>query len=71
MPDMPEESRQDPIVDEVRRQREALVRASGGTLDSLFALIKDRQEHEAKRLVKLPARRPDAAGPGPSATDAA
>jgi hypothetical protein len=67
MPDMPEESRQDPIVDEVRRQREAL----GGTLDSLFALIKDRQEHEAKGLVKLPARRPDAAGPGPSATDAA
>jgi hypothetical protein len=48
-----------------------LVRASGGTLDSLFALIKDRQEHEAKGLVKLPARRPDAAGPGPSATDAA
>ena len=70
MPDMPEEPRQDPIVDEVRRQREALVRASGGTLDSLFALIKDRQEHEAKGLVKLPARRPEA-GPGPSATDAA
>jgi hypothetical protein len=68
---MTEHVRQDPIVDEVRRQREALVRASGGTLDSLFALIKDRQEHEAKGLVKLPARRPDAAGPGPSATDAA
>jgi hypothetical protein len=68
---MTEHVRQDPIVDEVRRQREALVRASGGTLDSLFALIKDRQEHEAKGLVKLPARRPDAAGSGPSATDAA
>jgi hypothetical protein len=68
---MTEHVRQDPIIDEVRRQREALVRASGGTLDSLFALIKDRQEHEVKGLVKLPARRPDAAGPGPSATDAA
>jgi len=68
---MTEHVRQDPIIDEVRRQREALVSASGGTLDSLFALIKDRQEHEAKGLVKLPARRPDAAGPGPSATDAA
>ena len=44
---MTEYARQDLIIDEVRHQREALFRASGGTLDSLFALIKDRQAHEA------------------------
>ena len=68
---MPDEPNQDPILADVRRNRDALVRASGGSIESLFALLKERQSQDAPRLVKYPARRPGSNDPGPSATDAA
>ena len=68
---MPDERPQDPILDEVRRNRDALVRASGGSLEGLFAMLKVHEERDAARVVKLPPRRPHADGPGPSASDAA
>jgi hypothetical protein len=68
---MPDERPQDPILDEVRRNRDALVRASGGSLEGLFSMLKAYEARDAARVVKLPPRRPDAQGPGPSASDAA
>jgi hypothetical protein len=34
-------------------------------------MLKVHEERDAARVVKLPPRRPDADGPGPSASDAA
>ena len=68
---MSDQPNQDPILADVRRNRDELVRAAGGSLESLFALLKAREAQDAARLVKYPPRRPDSEGPGPAATDAA
>lgn len=47
---------QDQIIDEVRRNREQLLRASGGCIDELFAALKDAERRETRQVVKLPAR---------------
>jgi len=54
---MPHTPRTQPILDEVRSNREQLLRASGGTLDSLYELLKRREGDESRPVVKLPARR--------------
>ncbi|MCE2874978.1 MAG: hypothetical protein LW625_04970 [Planctomycetaceae bacterium] len=41
----------------MRSNRGHLLRASGGTLDSLFELLKRREGDESRPVVKLPARR--------------
>ena len=65
------EPRQDPIVDEVRRNRAEVVRRSGGTLDALCDALESRQAAVAGGTVKHPPRKIEPAGPGGSATDAA
>lgn len=70
----PEHPRQDPIVDEVRRNRERLLRSAGGTLDGLCEILEDRQAREPGGTVRLPPRKVEPSGPGgsaDSATDAA
>jgi hypothetical protein len=47
---------QDPIIDEVRRNREQLLRASGGSMDELFAALKEAERKESRSVVKLPPR---------------
>jgi hypothetical protein len=47
---------QDLIIDEVRRNREQLLRASGGSIDELFAVLKDAERKESRPVVKLPPR---------------
>jgi hypothetical protein len=54
---MPNTPRTQPILQEVRSNREHLLRASGGTLDSLYELLKRREGDESRPVVKLPARR--------------
>ena len=54
---MPHTPRTQPILDEVRSNREQLLRASGGTPDSLYELLKRREGDELRPVVKLPARR--------------
>jgi hypothetical protein len=49
--------RTQPILQEVRSNREQLLRASGGTLDSLYELLKRREGDESRPVVKLPTRR--------------
>ncbi|MFO0829117.1 MAG: hypothetical protein U0572_13340 [Phycisphaerales bacterium] len=46
----------DQIIDEVRRNREQLLRASGGSIDTLFAAIKDAEAKESRPVIKLPSR---------------
>ena len=41
----------DEIVAEVRRARERIFRASGGTLDSLFIRMKELEQQEGRQLV--------------------
>jgi hypothetical protein len=54
---MPHTPRTQPILQEVRSNRGHLLRASGGTLDSLYELLKRREGDESRPVVKLPARR--------------
>ena len=54
---MPHTPRTQPILDDVRSNREQLLRASGGTLDSLYRMLKRREGGESRPVVKLPARR--------------
>ncbi len=54
---MPHTPRTQPILQEVRSNREHLLRASGGTLDSLYELLKRREGDESRPVVKSPARR--------------
>jgi len=54
---MPHTPRTQPILQEVRSNREHLLRASGGTLDSLYELLKRREGDESRPVVKLPPRR--------------
>jgi hypothetical protein len=68
---VPDERPQDPILDEVRRNRGELLRASGGTVDSLFELLRQRQAEDPRGVVKLAPRRLDGAEPGAPGTDAA
>lgn len=74
MTDAPDQSREDPIVEQVRRDRERLLRESGGTLDSLCEMLEERQAREPGGTVRLPPRKvepPGPAAPGDPATDAA
>jgi len=54
---MPDTPRAEPILEEVRNNREQLLHASGGTLDSLYEMLKRREGGESRPVVKLPARR--------------
>ena len=47
---------QDQIIEEVRRNREHLFRASGGSVDKLFAALQDAESKESRPVVKLPPR---------------
>ncbi len=47
---------QDQIIDEVRRNREQIFRASGGSIDELFAALKIAESKESRPMVKLPSR---------------
>jgi len=54
---------QDQSIAEVRRNREELLRASGGSIDERFAVLKDAERKESRLVVKLssrPARARDA-----------
>jgi len=50
--------RNDPLLDEVRRNRERLLRTCGGSLDSLYELLAHGEAKETRPVVKLP-RRPE------------
>jgi hypothetical protein len=54
---MPHKPRTQPILDDVRSNRKQLLHASGGTLDSLYEMLKRRESDESRPVVKLPARR--------------
>jgi hypothetical protein len=54
---MPHKPRTQPILHQVRSNREQLLRASGGTLDSLYEMLKRREGDESRPVAKLPARR--------------
>ncbi len=47
---------QDQIIDEVRRNREQLLRASGGSIDELCAALQEAERRESRPVVKLPSR---------------
>lgn len=59
---MSEPNMSDPILEEVRLNRERLIKASGGTLDSLFAFLKECERNESRPVVKLPKLPIDEAG---------
>jgi len=47
----------DQIIEEVRRNRDELLRSAGGSIDALFAACKAAEGSEAREVVKLPPRR--------------
>lgn len=47
---------EDQIISEVRRNREQLLRTSGGCIDELFAALKGAERLESRPIVKLPPR---------------
>jgi hypothetical protein len=48
---------EDNIIDEVRRHREALLRASSGSLDDLYAMLKWCESMESREVVTMPPRK--------------
>ncbi|MDZ4755270.1 MAG: hypothetical protein SGJ09_17460 [Phycisphaerae bacterium] len=50
------------IIDDVRRNREQLLRAAGGSIDELFAKLKDAESKDQREVVKLLPRRIREAG---------
>ena len=54
---MPDPRNNDPILEEVRRNREELLRAAGGSIDALYASLKESEQSEQRPVVKLPPRR--------------
>lgn len=56
---MSEPRPEDPIIEEVRRQREELFRSAGGSLDALCDALKASEATESREVVKLQARRID------------
>jgi hypothetical protein len=48
----------DRIIEEVRRNRDELLRSAGGSIDALFTALKAAEGSEAREVVKLPPRRP-------------
>jgi hypothetical protein len=48
----------DEIITEVRRNRARLFRECGGTLEGLFARLKELEKARERPVVKLPRRRP-------------
>jgi hypothetical protein len=68
---MPPDPPHDPIVDEVRRHRERLVRDAGGSLDALCRMLEEREAQGPHRTVTLRRGKGDAPGPGDSASGAA
>lgn len=53
----------DEIVEDVRAVRQQLLEAAGGTLDALYAKLKEEQAKEKRRVVSLPPRRPQVKTP--------
>jgi hypothetical protein len=51
---MPNQPSRDAILDDVRRNRAALVQSSGGTLDALYAHLKACEREHAGTLIKPP-----------------
>ena len=47
----------DRIIEEVRHNRDELLRSAGGSVDALFAALKAAEGSEAREVVKLPPRR--------------
>jgi hypothetical protein len=56
---MNQHPRTDPLLDEVRRNREQLLRACGGSLDSLYDMLKRCEALDARKIVKSPQRTDD------------
>ena len=52
-----EPQREDPIIEEVRRNREELLRAAGGSLDALYAALRDSESKESRKVVAMPPRK--------------
>jgi hypothetical protein len=52
-----EQPTDDRIIEEVRRNREQLLRDCGGSLDGAFEWLKDAERSESREVVKLPPRR--------------
>lgn len=47
----------DRIIEEVRRNRDELLRSAGGSIDALFAALKAAEGSEPREVVRLPPRR--------------
>ncbi len=48
---------EDRIIEEVRRNREPLLRDAGGSIDALCEALKELERAEHRPVVKLPPRR--------------
>lgn len=60
----------DDLLGEVRRNRAALLHAAGGTLDGLYALLKDREAAESRPIARGPRRESDGRPRGEHGEDA-
>lgn len=49
----------DEIVEEVRAVRQQIFQQAGGTLEGLFAMLKELESKEHGKLVSYPPRKPD------------
>lgn len=61
---MNQHPRPDPLLDEVRRNRERLLRSCGGSLDSLYDMLKRCEASRAGSVDESP-RRTDSSGEHP------
>jgi len=52
-----EPQREDPIIEEVRGNREELLRAAGGSLDAPYAASRDSESKESRKVVAMPPRK--------------
>ncbi len=57
----------DEIVEEVRAIRRRLLEEAGGTLDGLFAMLKEEEGRSKEKVVSLPRRRPQKIDKGEAA----
>jgi hypothetical protein len=60
----------DPIVEEIRRVREAHAASFHFDLDAIFADLKKRERQSRRKVVSLPAKPPQRATPAKSANRA-
>jgi hypothetical protein len=55
---MPDKDEDDDVIKEVRRVREQMFKAAGGTLEGLYKTLKELEKNETVPVVNLPPRRP-------------